>query len=85
MNLLSPISNEPEAHHMTYERTMTAAVSLIFLERLLADSTRKVFLLVDRLPVHEAKSLAGRVADRADRIDLFSYRRTPPNGIRMST
>jgi transposase len=78
MNLVSTISNEGEVHHLTYERTMTAAVFLMFLERLLSETTRKVFLIVDRLPAHEAESVADWVAARADRIELFFLPRYAP-------
>jgi transposase len=78
MDLVSTISDEGEVHHMTYERTMTAAVFLLFLERLLGETTKKVFLIVDRLPAHEAKSVADWVADRADRIELFFLPRYAP-------
>ena len=47
MNLISTISNEGSVHFMTYKQTMTAALFITFLERLLGETTRKIFLIVD--------------------------------------
>jgi transposase len=71
MNLVATISNAGEVHFLTDKETMTAALSLTFLERLVSEATRKVFLILDRLPAHEAKSVADWVAGHADRIELF--------------
>ena len=48
-NQISTITNEGKVHFMTYTRTMTAALFLVFLGRLLRSTTGKVFLIVDRL------------------------------------
>lgn len=71
MNLVSTISNEGEVHFLTYKESMTGALFLTFLEKLLSETTRKVFLILDRLPAHEAKAVADWVAGHADRIELF--------------
>ena len=47
MNLISTISNEGSVHFMTYKETMTAALFITFLERMLSDRTQ-TFLIVDR-------------------------------------
>ena len=78
MNQVSTISNEGEVHYVTYERTMTAAVFIMFLERLLGETTRKVFLIVDHLPAHEAKSVAEWVEEHRERIELFFLPRYAP-------
>src|SRR5437868_14335761 len=57
MNMISTISNQGSVHFMTYKQTMTAALFITFLERLLGETTRKVFLIVDRLKAHEAKKV----------------------------
>jgi transposase len=71
MNLVSTITNEGEAHFLTYEESMTAARFLTFLEKLLSETTRKVFLITDRLPAHEAQVVADWVAEHGDRIEVF--------------
>ena len=42
---------------MTYKETMTTALLITFLERMLSETTRKIFLIVDRLRAHEAKKV----------------------------
>jgi transposase len=71
MNLVATITNEGEVHFLTYKESMTAALFLTFLEKLLGETTRKVFLILDRLPAHQAKAVAEWVAGHADRIELF--------------
>ena len=78
MNLISTISNEGSVHFMTYKETMTAALFITFLERLLGETTRKVFLIVDRLKAHEAKKVEAWTADHRDRIELFFLPRYAP-------
>src|SRR3954471_23174937 len=71
MNLVATITNEGEVHFLTYRESMTAALLLTFLGKLLSETTRKVSLILDRLPAHEAKSVADWVAAHGDRIELF--------------
>ena len=54
MNVISTVTNEGKIHFMTYEETMTATVFITFLTRLLQGVSKKIFLIVDRLPVHKA-------------------------------
>ena len=78
MNQISTITNEGAVHFMTYKATMTAALFITFLEKLLRETTRKVFLIVDRLRAHEAQAVEDWVAARSDRIELFFLPRYAP-------
>lgn len=78
MNLISTISNEGSVHFMTYKQTMTAALFITFLERLLGETTRKIFLIVDRLKAHEAKKVEAWAADHQERIEIFFLPRYAP-------
>jgi len=71
MNLVATITDEGEVHFLAYKESMTAALFVTFLERLLSETTRKVLLILDRLPAHEALEVADWVAEHADRIELF--------------
>lgn len=71
MDQIATITNEGAVHFLTYKETMTAALFLRFLEKLLSETTRKVFLIADRLPAHEAQAVADWIAAHADRIELF--------------
>jgi transposase len=78
MNQIAAISNEGEVHFLTYKETMTAALFITFLERLLSETSRKVFLIVDRLKAHEAKAVKNWSAEPRDRIELFLLPRYAP-------
>jgi hypothetical protein len=77
-NPIATISNEGAVHFLTYKETMTAALFLTFLERLVGETSRKVFLIVDRLRAHEAKAVADWVAEHRDRIELYFLPRYAP-------
>src|SRR3954471_11094594 len=78
VNLVSAISNGGKVRFMTYSTTLTGAVFLTFLERLLRGARKKVFLLLDRHPAHEAEAVADWVAGHAERIELFFLPRRAP-------
>ena len=63
---------------MTYTQTMTAAVFLIFLGRLLQSTSGKVFLIVDRLQAHMAPAVQAWLAAHRDRIEVFYLPRYAP-------
>jgi transposase len=71
VNLISAISNEGAVRFMTYTGTMDGARFVVFLERLLRTSTRKVFLVVDRLKAHEKATVMDWIEAHKDRIELF--------------
>lgn len=78
VNLISTVTNEGTVRFMTYRSTMTAALFIVFLSRLLQGTGRKIFLIVDRLKAHEADEVKAWVAERQDRIELFYLPRRAP-------
>src|SRR5262249_20403912 len=78
MNQVATITNEGEVHFLTYKESMTGARFVPFLEKLLSETTRKVFLSLDRLPAHETQGAADWVAAHAERIELFWLPRYAP-------
>ena len=77
-NQISTITNAGEVRFMTYTQTMTAALFLVFLGRLLRSTTGKVFLIVDRLRAHMTPTVQAWVAAHADRIEVFYLPRYAP-------
>jgi transposase len=77
-NQISAISNGGEVRFMTYTKTMTAALFLVFLGRLLRSTTGKVFLIVDRLRAHLTPAVQAWVAAHRDRIEVFYLPRYAP-------
>jgi transposase len=71
INLISAISNAGALRFMPYKGAMDAALIIVFLGRLLRTTTRKVFLIVDRLPAHEAAKVENWVATHQERLELF--------------
>ena len=56
---------------MVLERAITATVLVVFLSRLIRDVGQKVFLILDRLPVHRASAVRAWLAERQDRIEVL--------------
>jgi transposase len=77
-NPIAAITNEGKVHFMTYTGTMTAALFLVFLDRLVRSTTGKVFLIVDRLRAHETPEVAQWLASHRDRIEIFYLPRYAP-------
>lgn len=71
INLLAAITNRGALRFMMYRNTLTAEVLIQFLERLLREAGRKVFLILDNLRGHHSRKVRDWLADELDRIDLF--------------
>jgi transposase len=78
MNLVATITDEGGVHFLTSKESMTAALFLTVLGKLLSETTRKVVLILDRRPAHEARSVADWVAGHGDRIELFWRPKSAP-------
>ena len=71
VNMISTITNQGKVRWMVYEGKMNAALFIVFLTRLIAGATKKVFLIVDHLSVHEAEAVEQWRADKTDQIEIF--------------
>src|SRR6476646_6508350 len=70
VNMISTITNQGKVRWMIYTGKMNAALFIVFLARLIAGATRKVFLIVDHLGVHEAAAVDEWLADKRERIEV---------------
>lgn len=70
-NLISALTNRGELAFMVYDGKFNAAVFLDFMQRLVKQAGRKVFLILDNLRVHKAKVLQPWLAEHAAEIELF--------------
>jgi transposase len=77
-NVISAVGNTGEFHFMTYTGTLDAALFILFLEGLLTETTKKIYLITDRLRAHDCKEVWDWVDQHADRIDLFLLPRRSP-------
>jgi transposase len=70
-NMISTITNRGTLRFAVFKRRFTAAVMIDFCARLLRSVDQKVFLIVDRHPVHRAKKFHAWLDTHAARIELF--------------
>jgi transposase len=71
VNMISTITNQGKVRWMVYAGRMNAALFIVFLTRLLAGASKKVFLVVDNLSVHEAGAVSEWLADKQAQIEVF--------------
>jgi transposase len=67
-NVISTITNQGHLRFMVFTGTFTGKVLIEFLGRLLRQSTRKVVLLYDRHPVHQAAAVQNWIKERPEQI-----------------
>lgn len=70
-NMISTLTNRGTLRFQVFTGRFTADVFIDFLRRLVRQSDRKVFLVVDRHPVHRARRVKDWLAKHADDIELF--------------
>ena len=71
LSMISVVTNRGTLRFMLYEGALNAALFLAFLQRLVRNARRKVFLIVDNLKVHKAAKVQAWVAAHRDKIELF--------------
>ena len=70
-NVVSALTNRGHLSFMVFKKGFTAPVFLQFLRRLVKQAPRKVFVIVDKHPVHRSKKVPAWLAQNATRIRLF--------------
>ena len=71
LSMVSAITNKGRVHWTIVDGTVDGVRFLDFLRRLVKDSSRKVFLILDNLRVHHCKPVKEWVTENQDRIELF--------------
>jgi transposase len=71
INQISAISAEGAVRFLIYEGAMNGDRFVAFLERMIRCSTRKIFLIADRLKAHDNPTVRGWLEAHEDRIELF--------------
>lgn len=71
VNQISTVANDGTVRFMTYNGTMNDELFLTFLGRLLNTSTKKIFLIADRLKAHDDDRVHKWEEAHKDRIELF--------------
>ena len=71
LGLISAVSNRGEVRWKGLNGAIKAPVLIGFLQRLIRDAKRKVFLILDRLQVHRAARVRDWLAERRAKIEVF--------------
>jgi len=69
--MISAITNKGSLKFMIYDEKMTQQRFIEFMQRLIVDSTRKLFFIVDNLKVHHGKIVKEWLALHKNEIELF--------------
>jgi transposase len=71
INMLSAISNRGKLRFVLYKDNMNAEKLIDFMGRLVHDSKKKVYLILDNLRVHHAKIVTAWLEERKEKIEVF--------------
>lgn len=69
--MISTVSNRGTLRFMIFDGKFNADVCIRFLKRLIKDSKRKTFLILDGHPVHKSKKVKSWIAENTSKICLF--------------
>lgn len=71
VGLISAVTNRGTVRWMVLSRAINAALLIDFMQRLVRDARRKVFLILDNLKVHHAPSVVTWLDEHRDCIEVF--------------
>lgn len=71
INMISAITNHGKVRFMLYREKMSSPVLIKFMSRLVKDTRRKVFLILDNLKVHHSKRVAAWLESNHEKIEVF--------------
>jgi transposase len=71
VSMVSAINNEGQMRFMMYKKGMTAKLLIKFMQRLIKDAKRKVYLILDNLRSHHSKEVKKWVQEHQNEIALY--------------
>ena len=71
LSMISTVTNKGQARWMIIDGNFGADRLIEFLEALIKDAARKIFLILDNLRAHHSKTVKAWLAERNDRIEVF--------------
>ena len=71
LSMIATVTNQGKTRWMIIDEAFDADKLIEFLQALIKDAGRKVFLILDNLRVHHSKLVKAWVAERKDQIELF--------------
>jgi hypothetical protein len=70
-NMISAITNQGRLNFMVFKERFTAPVFLEFLRRLLRQSDRRIYLIIDNHPVHRSLKVKNWVKENEERLRII--------------
>ena len=70
LSLISAVTNRGELRWMIVDGAVNAPILIRFLQRLIREARRKIFLVLDRLRVHRARLVRDRLAEHSSEIEV---------------
>jgi transposase len=71
VNLISTVTNQGKVRFMIYKSKMNSQTLIKFMERLIKDSDKKVFLILDNLKVHHSYIVKDWIEEHIEQIEIF--------------
>lgn len=71
INMVSAINNEGKLFFKIYKNAMNGEIMKDFLNRIISETDRKVYMICDNLKTHHSSMIHDWVEERKDRISLF--------------
>lgn len=71
LSMIAAATNQGKVRFMIYPGGLSPQRLIVFMQRLIKDARRKVFLILDNLNVHKAKAVRDWLIERTDRIQVF--------------
>ena len=82
--MISTVTNRGKVRWMIIDGNFDAEKLIEFLEALIKDAARKIFLILDNLRAHHSKLVKAWLEEHVDRIEIFYLPSYAPTSIRMS-
>ena len=71
LSMIATVTNQGKTRWMIIDEAFDAEKLIEFLQALIKDAGKKVFLILDNLRVHHSKLVKAWVAERKEQIELF--------------
>ena len=71
VNLISTVTNQGKVRFMVYEEKMNSETLIKFMKRLIKESPRKIFLVLDNLKVHHSYKVRDWLKKHKEQIEVF--------------
>jgi len=71
VNLISSVTNQGQVRFMVYKNKMNSQKLIRFMRRLIKDSDKKIFLILDNLKVHHSYVVRDWLKEHEDEIEIF--------------